>query len=395
MKKITLVLVMVMTVTIAFGQKNVRQTASNYLKDGKLDKSLEAINQCILDPSTATDPKAWFIRGNVYLELSNTKEEKYKALDPDPLPKALESYKKAIEYDPKKEYYEDIVAKLNWQRNNYYNSAVDNYNKKNYKQAMTDFGRGAETLELANVPDTIGMLNAATCASLANDKESAKKYYILLLKNNYKSPTVFVTLSDIYRQDKDSAQALRYVRMGQNLYPGDNRLFLAETNIYLTFNNTTKALNNLKVALAKDTSNFSVAFALGTIYDALANDTTKPANVREQAFNDAIAAYGTSIRLNPEYFEGNYNLGALYVNKAAGINDEATKLPLEESAKFDKLKKEADTYLEKALPYLEKATALQPDDVNTLYTLKQIYARTNKPDKAKAIQEKINAVQKK
>ena len=91
MKKITLVLVMVMTVTIAFGQKNVRQTASNYLKDGKLDKSLEAINQCILDPSTATDPKAWFIRGNVYLELSNTKEEKYKALDPDPLPKALDS----------------------------------------------------------------------------------------------------------------------------------------------------------------------------------------------------------------------------------------------------------------------------------------------------------------
>jgi hypothetical protein len=47
------------------------------------------------------------------------------------------------------------------------------------------------------------------------------------------------------------------------------------------------------------------------------------------------------------------------------------------------------------LPYLEKATELQPGDVNTLVSLKQIYARTNKTDKVKAVQEKINAAQKK
>jgi tetratricopeptide (TPR) repeat protein len=206
---------------------------------------------------------------------------------------------------------------------------------------------------------------------------------------------VYITLSDIYRLDKDSANSLKYVRMGQEAYPGDNRLFLAETNIYLTFNNTAKALNNLKVAMAQDSTNYSVAFALGTIYDNISNDTTKSLAVRTEAFSNAIEAYSKSIRLNPEYFEGNYNLGALYVNKAATINDEATKLPLEETVKFDKLKAEADVYLEKALPYLEKAIELQPADINTLFTLKQIYSRTNKPDKVKAIQEKINAAQKK
>ena len=90
MKKIALLLVLVTSITIAFGQKNVRQTASNYLKDGKLDKAMEAINACVLDPSTAQDAKAWFIRGNVYLEISNTKDEKFKALDPQPLTKALD-----------------------------------------------------------------------------------------------------------------------------------------------------------------------------------------------------------------------------------------------------------------------------------------------------------------
>jgi Tfp pilus assembly protein PilF len=395
MKKFALLLVMVISITTAFGQKNVRQSASNYLKDGKLDKALEAINQCVLDPSTAADAKAWFIRGNIYLELSNTKEEKFKSLDPDPLSKALESYRKSIEFDPKKEYYDDILAKLNWQRNNYYNAAVDNYNNKLYKDAMINFGKGAEVMELANVADTISILNAATCASLANEKDASKEYYIKLLKANYKSPVVYITLSDIYRQDKDSANSLKYVRMGQDAFPGDNRLFLAETNIYLTFNNTAKALNNLKVAMAQDSTNYSVAFALGTIYDNISNDTSKSLAVRSEAFTNAIEAYMKSIRLNPEYFEGNYNLGALYVNKAATINEEATKLPLEETVKFDKLKAEADVYLEKALPYLEKAIELQPADINTLFTLKQIYSRTNKPDKVKAVQEKINAAQKK
>ena len=395
MKKFVLLLVLVISITIAFGQKNVRQSASNYLKDGKLDKAVEAINQCILDPSTAADPKAWFIRGNIYLELSNTKDEKFKSLDPDPLPKALESYRKSIEFDPKKEYYDDILVKLNWQRNNYYNTAVDNYNNKLYKDAMINFGKGADVMEVAKVADTISILNAATCASLANDKDASKEYYVKLLKANYKSPVVYITLSDIYRQEKDSANSLKYVRMGQKEYPNDNRLFLAETNIYLTFNNTPKALNNLKVALAQDSTNYSVAFALGTIYDNISNDTSKSVALRDEAFANAIDAYIKSIRLNPEYFEGNYNLGALYVNKAATINDEATKLPLEETVKFDKLKGEADKYLEKALPFLEKAIELQPADINTLFTLKQIYARTNKPDKVKAIQEKINAAQKK
>ena len=91
--------------TLGFAQKNVRQTASNYLKDGKLDKALESINQCVQDPSTAQDAKSWFIRGTIYLEIANTKDEKYKALDPNPLQQSLDSYKKASEFDTKKRIF--------------------------------------------------------------------------------------------------------------------------------------------------------------------------------------------------------------------------------------------------------------------------------------------------
>ncbi len=387
-------MVLAITVTISFGQKSVRQSASNFLKDGKLDKAMEAINTCVLDPSTAQDAKAWFIRGNIYLEISNTKDEKFKTLDANPLKIALDSYKKAIDLDTKKEYFEDILAKLNWQRNNYYNAGVEAYNQRQYKDAMNAFGKGAEVIELANIADTLSLMNAATCASLANEKNDTKQYYLKLLKGNYKSPALFITLSDIYRQDGDSVNAIKFVRMGQQLYPTDLRVFLTETNIYLTFGQTDKALSNLQVAMKKDTANASVAFALGTIYDNLSADSSKKADFRFSAFENAIKSYSRAIALNPNYFEANYNLGAIYVNKAASINDEANKLPLDATAQFDKLKKEADQYLINAQPYLEKATDLIPSDLNTLYSLKQIYSRTGKMDKVKEINAKIEEVSK-
>lgn len=394
MKKLTLTLVMVAVIGLAFGQKNVRQSASNYLKSGKLDKAVEAINTCVQDASTSRDAKSWMLRGHIYLEIYDSKIDAFKALDADPVPKALESYKNAVSFDPKKEYYDEIFAKVNWMRDQYYNKAVDNYNNKDFKSAMENFGRSADVLEIVNFKDTTSLLNAAACATLADEKESAIVYYKKLINANYKTANLFVSMSDTYRQLNDSANALAAVRQGQKEFPADNRLFLAETNIYLTFNDTEKALKNLRQALVQDPENYTVAFALGTIHDNIANDNTKPAEVRSEAFNSAVEAYKNSLKIKPDYFDGCYNLGALYVNKAAGKLDEANNLPVDATEKYEKLTGEANELLGLALPYLEKASELQPADLNTLFSLKQIYTRTHQNDKAKMIQEKINEIQK-
>jgi len=153
-----------------------------------------------------------------------------------------------------------------------------------------------------------------------------------------------------------------------------------------------KALNNLLTYITTDTLNFSVYFALGTIYDRMANDSTLSDTNKLQAFNDAITAYTKTLSLNPDHFDAYYNLGALYVNKAAIIDLEANKLPLEETTLFDKLKMEANSYLIQAAPYLEKAIQMQPNDLNTLQTLRQIYSRTKQTEKLKEVNEKINAI---
>jgi len=386
---------MVISISLAFGQKALRQTASNYLKEGKLDKALESINQCIQDPSTAQDPKAWFIRGNIYSEIANSKDEKYKALEADPLAKALESYKKATQFDEKKEYTEDIFLKVKWQRDQYFNQAVDAYGKKDYKGAMVSFDKSYSSLAAINVPDTLSLFYAATCASLANERNQAKTYFVDLLKLKAKSVNIYVSLSELYRQEKDSGAALAVIREGQKMYPGNMSLFLAETNIYLTFGNTTKALSNLQAAAKKDSANPSIYYALGTIYNKLVDDTTLKPDLRDQMYTLAEGAYKKSIQLKPDYFDPVFNLAALYVNKFVYYDDKAKNLPLDAEAEFKTLAAKADEYLKSAIPYLEKAAELQPNDLQTLNSLKQIYIRQKNMEKVKIINERISAIQQK
>ncbi len=400
MKKAVLFLVLVASFTFAFGQKSVRQTASNYLKDQKLDKALEAINQCILDPSTAQDSKTWFLRGNIYLGIANSKDEKIRNLDPNPLTKAMESYKKSLEYDPKKEnpkkeYFAEIMVNVDKQYRTFFDTAIAKYNKKNYREAMINFGKSAEVLETVNVIDTLSLLNGALCAGLANEKKIEKEYYLKLLVGNYRSPNVYSIISDLYLKEKDSANAFKYIRMGLKQYPNNMTLFNSEINIYLTYNIVYKAMSNLNIAAKKDTANYSIPFALGTLYDNIANDTSKTVAQREQAFGNAGKSYAKALQLKPDYFDAAFNLGALNLNKASDILMKANNLPPDASAEFAKMKKEADEYLAKAMPHLEKALEIQPTDVNAMNALRQIYTRLNLTDKKKALQDKINALQKK
>ena len=85
------------------------------------------------------------------------------------------------------------------------------------------------------------------------------------------------------------------------------------------------------------------------------------------------------------------DLGALYVNKASAIIEEANKLDLKETVKYDKLKGEADVFLKMAIPYLEKAHKFEPKDMSSMSALKEIYTRLQMVDQLKAINADIQA----
>lgn len=389
MKRVLLSLVLLSITSFSFGQKNLRQNASNLLIEGKLDLALEAINQCILNPYTSKDAKTWYIRGNIYLEISNSENINYNRLSNDPLNKAFESYYYANKYDTKKDYYEDIFAKLNWLRNNYFNAAVDSYNKKAYKDAMTGFENAASALSLANVSDTVSLFYAAACANLTGEKGKQKQYYTDLLNGGAKSIVIYVSLADIYRLEKDSATALKVIRAGQKVYPNNLQLTLSESNVYIYFNDVPKALSALNLAAAKDNTNYLVFNAIGINYQKFYEDNRQTDATRIDAFQSSEAAYLKAIELKPDFYDVQLNIASLYFNSAVPIVLRANALSNSEKNEFNKLVKEANVYYKLALPFLKKADKLQPNDFNTLNSLRQIYSSLNDKENLKDVQAKI------
>lgn len=350
----------------------------NYLRYGKLDKAKAAIDEATVHPKTMTEAKTWFYRGNVYLAIQLSEEEQYKNLDPNPVEKAYEAYEKALKLDEKGEFTNDINDRIIVCAEQFYNSGVGFYNLQDYDNATRAFVKAATVNQgLGNI-DTLSYFYAAQSAFFANQQDVAKDYFDKLISFNFKDVSVYRVRSEIYKTQGDTTMALNTIKQGRQFFPDDFSLIIAETNIYLAANEKDKAMDLLQLAITKDNTNPTLFFAVGTNYDQMGN------------FAEAEKSYKKAIELDNKYFDANYNLGALYVNQAIAIMEKANALPLNEEKKYTQMKEEADNLLRASIPYLEKADELQPGDVYTLRTLKDIYTRLSMLDKLKGINERLN-----
>lgn len=377
MKKLLFLLMLALIVNAATGQKAKRTTAFNYLRNDKLEKAMEYIEPTITHEKTMSDPKTWYYRGTIYLKIALSDDPEIRTLSPDALDIAYESYIKSKALDEKEEYLKDIDANMRVIAQEYYNRAVINYNEQNFEEAASDFEKTYIISRDFGKIDTAAAFNVALASQIAENYEKAKEYYNTLIEMDYNKPDMYSAVAEIYKVEEDTAKALATIRKGREKYPRNFDLLIAETNIYLAAGDTKNALDNLEEAIEKDTTNPSIYFAVGANYDELGR------------FEKAKDAYKRAINLNPGYFDAYYNLGALYVNRAAEIQKEANDLPLEETEKYNEMKSKADSLLEESIPYLENALQLRPSDKPTMASLKEIYTRLNMKEKLEGINERL------
>ncbi|HOY49183.1 MAG TPA: tetratricopeptide repeat protein, partial [Flavobacteriales bacterium] len=150
-------------------------------------------------------------------------------------------------------------------------------------------------------------------------------------------------------------------------------------NNYLQGGKSAEAEKLLAIAIEKDPTNHLLHYASGTIFEDLGK--------REQA----IAAYKKAIEIKPDFWEGYFNLGALYNNEAKRLQDIANNE--KDNKKYEAGKKLAEAEFNQALPNLEKALELAPKDSPDLQpllkTLKQIYSLLNMTDKYNEMKKRL------
>ncbi len=419
MKKISILMSLLVLGSVAFAQKAKVVSAYNYEKAFRergekcpdLAKGIEAIDAAAKDESTSGWPKTWYYRGNLYYLLMATTNKDCKSIDQKPLDKCYESYMMCL----KKNFEDPALQNLDIENNQedavkflkavmdqgtkyedksytmdilgvrfpalageYVNKGVTEFqDNKNYAAALENFEKGMGMTGFTGRVDTNVMYYAALAADNAKNHEKANLYYSMLIKLNYQGkgdgPIIYSNYSRILEEQGDTAKSIEILKAGRAKYPNDRSLLNKEINYYLTSGKNQEALQSLKEAVDADHNNPGLYAIQGSVLE----------NLGETA--QAEVAYKKAIELEPENFDANYNLGAMYFNKGVEYNNEANGYSMKEMKKIEAAQAKATEEFKKAQPYLEKANQLNPTDVTAIQPLLKIYAMTNQNDKYKAL----------
>ena len=365
----------------SFGQKEV-VSAYNANKEGDFATAATYIEQAILNPKANVKNKTWRYRGEIYLNISN--DSALFAAYPDALTRAKDSYMKAQELDTKGSYEDEIRVGLGQVQVAASNTGIGKYNTGDYGSAGAFFDLGAEIASAFDATDTMAIYNSALCYEKAGEVDLAVARYRACADIQYQVPNVFLFISNLYRSNGREAEALETLSEARGLYPREQSLIIEELNIYLTNEEFDKAKENLTLAAEQDPTNEILWFSLGSVLDNLGNA------------EEAIDAYKKALDVKSDYFDANYNLGALYFNQAVqGINEAndmwKPRMTKSESDKQKALEQSAKDLFETAKPFLEAAHAANDQDLETMRSLRDIYARTGDDDKMLELTAKIKA----
>lgn len=375
MKRLLVLLVVIISHT-ASAQKAAVQTAYNYLRYDDLDKAREAIDGAVVNESTMGMSKAWYYRALIYHALHESTKEKFIPLKPGALAEARKSYERTLELDSKNEYRDDIIKRMEILASQSLNGGVDFFRDGKFAEAMAMFQASADiNKKYFNRMDTLALYNAGLAADKSGDKTTALSNFKALTEVNYGGPRLFSLMANLYLDQKDTANALLTINQGRQKYPEDGTLITQGLNIYLTSGKDKEAYAQNEEAIKNNPTNAALHYIKGNLADKLG----KP--------EEAVAGYKKALELKPDYFDAAYNLGAMFFNEAAEMSNKANSIPANKVAEYDAAKKKFEAKFRESLPYLEKARELNPKDMSTLQSLKQVYLRLNDLKKAEEVKK--------
>ncbi len=422
MRKLSVLLVLAMLSGAVFAQKNRVTSAWSYLKDGFLDDAKESIDKAENHESTKNWYKTFYFKGMIYQNIGVSEKPKYQALCDNCLDVSYDAYLKALRLNFTNEEdknidlssemgfmsfikilrendernYEDtqtlmdiIGNRLPALSNAFINEGVELFEKQEFKNAYNKFEKSIEIATLSFKADTQLYYFASLAALKAELFEEAMQLNEVLIEMNYGATpedkaSVYINQASACKMIGDTAKMLETLELGIKNLPNNNyHLVIEMFNYYVNAGQNEKAFEYISMAIEQNPQDPQFYVIRGTLLEELGRKT------------EAQKEYESAIGLAPENFDANYSLGAFYFNTAVDtIAWAETNIPINEFAKLEQYQNIATDCFKKSLPYLEKAYAQKPKDVNLLSTLKTIYYRVQDMEKYEVISAELDALTK-
>ena len=381
MKKLHVFLAFVLMSTTIFAQTRNLRNADNELRRGRLDRAVTAIRLAMEEPENQRNSNAWLSQARVFTAVATSENLAFTVLEPNAINLAFESFKRAFELDQTGGFVLLSHQDLSRLGIASYNMGTVLYNQQNFAEAANAFMLSVETSAFMDVVDTNAIFNTALCASAAGDTDLARRFYRKLVDMGADQPAAYIALAVIYKDEKDFATAGKLADMAAELFPNDYSAMINAASIHLMIESSERASQILAVMAEQYSDNPIVFFAKGVALDQI--------NMSEEAEQ----AYLRAIELRPDYFDAVFNLAAHYVTRGVAIRMEADNLPWNEQRKHAEMTELSNTIFRKAIPMLEKALEIQPNNIPVMTTLRDIYLHLRMDDRATEIMADIEKLE--
>jgi hypothetical protein len=216
------------------------------VKKGQWDKAKTAVDNFLSKEKNAAKSDGWWFKGIIYNEIA--KSEQYKSLVADGRMDAFNAFKKYYEMDQKavRATLEQHVRLFDIY-NGYFDQGVADFNAQKFEEAMNNFKKAltvgefisAKGFELVTngvtvkIPafDTTLVQNIALSAYRAKKEDEASIYYRKIADQKIAGKDnvdVYQLLIEYYTKKNDSENKEKYLQLGRELYPQDDRWYQME-----------------------------------------------------------------------------------------------------------------------------------------------------------------------
>jgi tetratricopeptide (TPR) repeat protein len=194
-----------------------------------------------------------------------------------------------------------------------------------------------------------------------------------------KRPEIFKNIALILVELGKSDEAKAAIQEARKESPEDVSLIITESDLYLKANDMVTYKRLISEALEKNPNNADLVFNLGVI------------TYNNKELVDAEKYYLKAIEINPKYTNAYLNLAILKLDSEKSLIEKMNKLGTSpaEMKKYDILKKQREDVYKSAIPYLEKVTELDSENVEAIKTLIGVYNALEMTEKAKPLKEKL------
>lgn len=389
MKRVIFTMYIILISGSLIAQKANVNRALSYKESGELGKALESIQSAINPENEKSEksinwPKTWEVRGEIYQAIYHSNDIDLKRSINEPLTEALNSYKKALEFDTNNKYSKSIKIKLMLLINDLQNNAQEAFNDMTYQAALKSL---EQILEINSLPvitenaensiDTVLIYNCGLAALNANQYDKAIDYFKETARYNYNGSKPYIWIARVYEQKKDSVSALESLEDGFNKNSNDIDLINEIIRIYMNLNLNDEAMKYLDTAIKMNPYVTGYYVAKGNVYE----------NINDE--ENAIESYEKAISIDPQSFEALFNLGVIYYNKGVIQVEIANKVDLNDNATYQAELNKSEIWWKKSIPFMEKCMEIEPENTAVLESLKTLYFRLKMMDKYNEVLQKL------